>query len=291
MCDEKILAEHRRLTAMSRRRFNALSVAAGVGLMLPKAARALDVVLDEVDVETPDGVADCYFAHPVDGAHPGVVVWPDARGMRAVYREIATRLAEHGYAVLVMNPYYRSHRGQVLPDGTDPRQGNTMSALGPLLAELSPATEESDAVAMIRWLDEAPAVSAERKIGTIGFCLGGPSTFRTAAAFPERVGAAASFHGVRLVTEEPTSPHLLVPRLNAQFLVAIAEDDDERDPDAKDVLRAAFDAAGVPAEIEVYEGALHSWTTADSAVHHPEQAERAWQRMLSLFDAALASGS
>lgn len=200
---------------------------------------------------------------------------------------MATRLAEHGYSVLVVNPYYRRHRGQVLPDNTDPRQGNAMSVLGPLLADLSPETERTDAIAALEWLDAHEKIADDRKMGTIGFCLGGPATFRTAAEFPERVGAAASFHGVRLVTDQPTSLHLLVPRLKAQFLIAIAQDDDAREPEAKNVLRAAFDDAGVPAEIDVYP-ANHSWMTVDSAVHDAAQAERAWNRMLALFAYALA---
>src|SRR5690606_13986006 len=173
----------------------------------------------------------------------------------------------------VVNPYYRAHRGPVLPGGTDPRQGNTMSVLGPLLADLSPETERTDALAAVGWLDAHEKVASDRKMGTIGFCLGGPATSRTAAESPDRVGAAASSHGVRLVTDQPSSPHLLVPKLKAQFLIAIAEDDDEREPEAKAVLRAAFDEAGGQAEIEVYP-AMHSWMTTDSAVHDPAQAER-----------------
>src|SRR5690606_41836533 len=136
-----------------------------------KAANALDVALTEVDVETPDGTADCYIVHPVVGAHAGVVIWPDARGMRTAYRDMASRLAEHGYSVLVVNPYYRGHRGPVLPDGTDPREGNTMSVLGPLLADLSPETERTDAIAAIGWLDAHDKVAGDRKMGTMGFCL------------------------------------------------------------------------------------------------------------------------
>ena len=285
MCDETTFARESRI-ALTRRRFNALSIAAGAVMVLPKAAHALEVTVTDVDVETPDGTADCYFAHPLEGAHPGVVIWPDARGMRPAYRELAGRLAEHGYAVLVVNPYYRKQRGPVLPDGDAAREGNAMSALGPLLAELSPDTERTDALAAIGWLDAQENVADDRPMGTIGFCLGGPASFRTAAEFPGRVGAAASFHGVRLVTDQPTSPHLLVPTLQAQFLVAIAEDDDAREPHAKDALRAAFTAAGKTAEIEVYP-AMHSWMTPDSAVHDPEQAERGWSRMLATFGAAL----
>ena len=288
MCDETTFSNvPRDARGLTRRDFGAMSIGTSVAMMLPRAANAVDATVSDIDVPTPDGVADCYFAHPATGSHPAVVIWPDARGIRSTYRQLAMRLAESGYAVLAVNPYYRSHRGPALPDGTDPRQGNTMEILRPLLAELSPATELTDAITMVEFLDTQDVVDADRQMGTLGFCLGGPATFRIAARFPERVGAGASFHGVRLATDDPTSPHLLVPRMDAQFLVAIAEDDDENDPEAKNVLREAFDQAGQHAEIEVYEGALHSWTTPDSPVHHPEQAERAWSRMLALFEANL----
>ena len=288
MCDETTFSRRRRdMHGLTRREFGALSVGASIVMMLPRAANAVDATVTEIDVPTPDGVADCYLAHPVTGSHPAVVIWPDARGIRNTYRQLAVRLAESSYTVLVVNPYYRSHRGPVLPDGTDPRQGNTMDILRPLLADLSPATELSDAITMVEFLDTQDVVDTSRQMGTLGFCLGGPATFRTAAQFPERVGAGSSFHGVRLVTDDPTSPHLLVPQMDAGFLIAIAEDDDENDPDAKNVLREAFDEAGLHAEIEVYAGAQHSWTTPDSPVHHPEQAGRAWNRMLALFETTL----
>lgn len=288
MCDETTFSnDPRDANGLTRREFSALSVGASIAMMLPRAANAVDTTVAEIDVPTPDGTADCYFAHPLTGAHPAVVIWPDARGIRNTYRQLALRLAESAYSVLVVNPYYRGHRGPVLPDGTDPRQGNVMEILRPLLADLSPETELTDAETMVEFLDTQDVVDTGRQMGTLGFCLGGPATFRTAARIPERVGAGSSFHGVRLVTDEPTSPHLLVPQMDAGFLIAIAEDDDENDPEAKNVLREAFDDAGLHAEIEVYEGAMHSWTTPDSPVHHPEQAERAWNRMLALFETSL----
>lgn len=288
MCDETTFSnDPREANALTRREFTALSVGASIAMVLPRAANAVDATVAEIDVPTPDGTADCYFAHPLTGAHPAVVIWPDARGIRNTYRQLALRLAESAYSVLVVNPYYRGHRGPVLPDGTDPRQGNVMEILRPLLADLSPETELTDAETMVGFLDTQDVVDTGRQMGTLGFCLGGPATFRTAARFPERVGAGSSFHGVRLVTDQPTSPHLLVPQMDAGFLIAIAEDDDENDPEAKVVLREAFDDAGLHAEIEVYEGAQHSWTTPDSPVHHPEQAERAWNRMLALFETSL----
>lgn len=283
MCDDSTFAPE-----LTRRRFGALAAGTGLAALLPRAADALEATVADVDVRTPDGIADCYLAHPVSGRHPGVLVWPDARGLRAAYRQMARRLAESGYAVLVANPYYRGHRGPVLPEGTDPRQGDTMSVLRPLLAELSPATNRTDARALMAFLDEQRAVDASRPAATTGYCLGGPVTLIAAAEFPERIGAACSFHGVRLATEAADSPHLLVPRMKASYLFCIAEDDDAREPEVKHVLRRAFDAAGLAAEIEVYAGAMHSWCTPDSPVHNVAQAERAWGRMLALFERTLA---
>jgi carboxymethylenebutenolidase len=290
MCDESTFASKRAPGAaeVSRRRFGALTVGAGIALLLPRAASAVDVTAAQIDVRTPDGLADCHFVHPVSGRHPGVLIWPDARGMRAAYRQMAQRLAESGYAVLVVNPYYRGKRGPALPEGADPRQGDTMNVLRPLLAQLSPQTNLTDAVALMEFLDGQAAVDVRRPAATTGYCLGGPVTMITAAQFPQRIRAACSFHGVRLATDAADSPHLLVPKMQASYLFCIADDDDEREPEVKNVLRRAFETAGLDAEIEVYEGAMHSWCTPDSPVHHAAQAERAWGRMLALFATALA---
>jgi carboxymethylenebutenolidase len=255
---------------------------------LPRAAAALDVAAAEVDVRTPDGVADCHFVHPASGKHPSVLIWPDARGMRETYRVMAKRLAESGYAVLVVNPYYRGARGAVLPDGTDPRQGDTMSVLRPLLAQLNPQTNLTDAIALMGFLDGQSGVDTRKPGATTGYCLGGPVTMITAAEFPERIGAACSFHGVRLATDAADSPHLLVPKMRTSYLFCIAADDDAREPEVKNVLRRSFDAAKLDAEIEVYAGTKHSWCTLDSPVHDAAQADRAWGRMLALFERTLA---
>lgn len=289
MCDEEFFARHGRPTEWSRRELSALALGAGLSLLLPRAANAVDVVASDVDVRTPDGVADCHFVHPVSGEHPAVLIWPDARGMRPAYHAMAKRLAESGYAVLVVNPYYRGARGQVWPEGADPRQGgNPMAKIQPLLAQLSTETNRTDATALMAYLDARPEVDTSRKAATTGYCLGGPVTMITAALFPERIGAACSFHGVRLATDAPDSPHLLVPKMKARYLFAIAADDDAREPEVKSMLRDAFAAAGLPAEIEVYEGTQHSWCTPDSPVHNVAQAERAWSRMLALFETTLA---
>ena len=224
----------------------------------------------------------------LEGAHPGVLIFPDARGFRTVYRQMATRLAEDGYSVLVYNPYYRGQRAPVLPEGAAASDPGIMDILRPLLAQLNPETDVTDALALLGWLDAQAEVDTARPLATMGYCLGGPMTMRAAAAMPGRVGACASFHGVRLAHDGADSPHRLVPQMRAEYLFAIAEDDDAADPDAKVLLREAFDRAGLAAEIEVYAGANHSWCTADSPVHNPEQAERAWQRMRVLFSRALA---
>ncbi len=292
MCDERTIRdaeEHlRRSGHLTRREFGALSAGAGLAMLLPGAAGALEVTAANVEVETPDGTADGHFVHPSSGAHPGVLVWPDALGLRPAFEGMARRLAESGYAVLVVNPYYRSVRAPVLPEGASFRDEATRKKIFPLMRSLSPETIVRDAGAFVGFLDGQDAVASDRKMGTTGYCMGGSMTMRTAAAFPDRVGAGASFHGGRLVTDGPDSPHLLVDKMRAHYLFAIAENDDKKDPEAKNVLRDVFAAAGLPAEIEVYAGTLHGWCPPDSAVYHEAQAERAWSRLLALFETALA---
>ena len=293
MCDEDTLRDAeeylRRSGNLSRRAFGALSAGAGLAMLLPRAAAAaLPVTAANVEVATPDGSADCYFVHPASGAHPGVLVWPDALGLRPAFEQMGRRLAESGYAVLVVNPYYRSTRAPVVEEGASFRDEATRSTIMPLMRSLSAETNLTDAKAFVAFLDAQDAVDGARKMGTTGYCMGGAMTMRTAAAFPDRIGAGASFHGGRLVTDSPDSPHLLVGGMQAHYLFAIAENDDDKQPEAKTVLREAFDAAGLPAEIEVYEGALHGWCPPDSAVYHEAQAERAWSRLLALFETALA---
>ena len=288
MCDERTDADNTkylRAREMTRRQFGAVSAGAGLAMLLPRAANAQAVTESEVDVTTPDGVADSYFVHPATGAHPGVLIWPDAFGLRPAKRQMAKRLAESGYSVLVVNQYYRSQRAPIT-DSTD--FGALRDVLMPLMGTLNAETHMSDARAFVSFLDSQPSVDGNRKMGTMGYCMGGPITMRTAAAVPDRIGAAASFHGGGLVTDQPDSPHLLVPQMQAHYLFAIAANDDENQPEAKDVLREAFDEAGLPAEIEVYEGALHGWCPPDSQVYFEAQAERAWSRLLALFETALA---
>ena len=288
MCDDRTVAdntEYLRATKLTRRQFGAMSAGAGLAMLLPRAANAQAVSETDLDITTPDGVADCYFVHPSSGAHPGVLIWPDAFGLRPAKKQMGKRLAESGYSVLVVNPYYRSQRAPVV-NSTD--FAAVRDTIMPLMGSLNADTQTSDARAFISYLDSQPSVDSSRKMGTMGYCMGGPFTMRTAAAVPDRVGAAASFHGGGLVTGAPDSPHLLVPQMTAHYLFAIAANDDENQPEAKDVLRDAFAQAGLAAEIEVYAGAMHGWCPPDSTVYHEAQAERAWSRLLALFDDALA---
>ena len=287
MCDDRTVVDNTgylRAKTLTRRQFGAVSAGAGLAMLLPRAANAQAVSETELDVTTPDGVADCYFVHPSSGAHPGVLIWPDAFGLRPALRQMGRRLAESGYSVLVVNQYYRSQRAPIV---STTNFAEVRGTLMPLMGSLNADTQTRDAMAFVSFLDTQPAVDRTRKMGTMGYCMGGPFTVRTAAAVPERIGAAASFHGGGLVTDAADSPHLLVPKMKAHYLFAIAENDDENQPEAKDVLRDAFAAAGLPAEIEVYAGALHGWCPPDSTVYDEALAERAWSRLLVLFENAL----
>ena len=292
MCDqdhyEDDLKAYTARGAVSRRQFGALSIGVGVAALLPRAANAQTVTEADVKVTTPDGVADSYFVHPAKGAHAGVLIWPDILGLRPAFRQMGKRLAESGYSVLVVNPFYRMKPAPVVPAGASFADPEVRKMVMPLAQGLNATTNVTDAKAFIAWLDAQPQVEKKRKIGTTGYCMGGPIVMRTAAAVPDRVGAGASFHGGGLVTKNPDSPHLLVPTMKASFLFAVAENDDQREPEAKTVLREAFDKAKLPAEIEVYAGAAHGWCPPDSAVYNEKQAERAWSRLLVLFGKALA---
>jgi carboxymethylenebutenolidase len=292
MCDkdsiDDIIEFQLKNPGMSRRRFGALSLGAGLMSLLPPVAGAIEVQESEVDIKTADGTADAYFVHPAKGAAPGVLVWPDIFGLRPAFRQMGKRLAESGYSVLVVNPFYRTQRAPTAPEHPDFNDVATRAALMGLMNSLTPTTVVTDARAFVAYLDSQPSVSRKHKMGTTGYCMGGPFTMRTAATFPDRIGAGASFHGGSLVTDKPDSPHLLIPKIKAHYLFAIAENDDQRQPDAKDVLRAAFAKAKVPAEIEVYAGAQHGWCPPDTQTYNHDAAEKAWSRMLVLFKSALA---
>jgi carboxymethylenebutenolidase len=288
MCEHDDFSEFaKRGGDVSRRQFTTMALSASFLAMLPRLANAAEVRGADVNIQTPDGVADAYFVHPATGRHPGVLIWPDIMGLRPAFRDMATRLAESGYSVLVVNPFYRTHRAPTAPEHSDFNDPSTRSALLALAGSLNATTAATDARAFIGYLDSQPPVDRKRKVGTTGYCMGGPLVFRTAAGMPERVGAAGTFHGGGLVTDKPDSPHLLIPNMKAQFLVAVAENDDAREPESKNALRQAFAGAHLSAEIEVYPGAQHGWCPPDSAVYNREQAEKAWARLLALFSRSL----
>lgn len=267
---------------VTRRQFG-IMLGAGVAMMLPTVANAATVTESDVSIATPDGTADAYFVRPSGGTAPGVLIWPDIFGLRPAFRQMAKRLAESGYAVLVVNPFYRSHKAPTAEKGT----ATPIGELRPLAQSLNEATHMTDAKAFVAWLDAQPSVAKDRRIGTQGYCMGGPMAFRTAAAVPERVGAVATFHGGGLVTDGPNSPHLEAAKSKARFLVAIAANDDARSPGDKTSLKETFEKAHRPAEIEVYEGAAHGWCPPDSSVYNEPQAEKAWARLLALYKTAL----
>ena len=287
MCDqdhfEKDLEEYEAGGLVTRRQFGVL-VGAGMVMMLPKVANAVAVTESEVTVMTPDGTADCYFVHPATGTAPAVLVWPDIFGLRPAFRQMGKRLAESGYTVLVVNPFYRVKKAPTADAGS----ATPIPQLMPLAQALNETTQMTDAKAFIAWLDRQPSVNRNRKVGTQGYCMGGPMAFRTAAAVPDRVGAVASFHGGGLVTTNPNSPHLQAAKTKAQLLIAIAANDDTRSPNDKIVLKETFEKANLPAEIEVYTGAAHGWCPPDSGVYNEPQAEKAWSRLLALYGKALA---
>ncbi len=292
MCDQHTAEdtiEYQLRGGLSRREFGVLTLGAGLTSMLTPLVRGdeLAVTESEVDIRTPAGTADAYFVAPAKGAHPGVLFWPDIFGLRPAFRQMGKRLAASGYSVLVVNPYYRTQRAPTAPEHADFDDPATRDALMSLRNTLTPATTRTDAVAFVQWLDGQPSVDRHKRIGTGGYCMTGPFTLVTAAALPGRVGAGASFHGGGLVTDKPDSPHLLIPKLKARYLIAIAESDDKREPATKEVLRESFAKAKLPAEIEVYPGTIHGWCPLDSRVYNHDQAEKAWSRMLALFKSAL----
>jgi carboxymethylenebutenolidase len=291
MCENDDLDEMHQISRsrdLSRRQFGALTLGVGLSAMLPRLADAADTTESEVEVKTPDGTCDAYLVHPVKGKYPAVLIWPDIFGLRPAFRQMGKRLAESGYTVLVINPFYRTKKAPTAPEHPDFNDPATRQGLMSLAGTLSPATALTDATAFVAYLDSQSAVDKKRKMGTTGYCMGGPFVFRTAAAFPDRVGAGATFHGGGLATDKPESPHLLIPKMKAHFLIAIAENDDQREPEVKNILRDSFAKAKLPAEIEVYAGTKHGWCPPDSAVYNAEQAEKAWGRMMVLFKAALA---
>jgi carboxymethylenebutenolidase len=297
MSDDKTLTESNDRPSLSRREFAALSVAAGVAVATNGSAlaAAAGVTESEVQIKTPDGVCDAALVHPKGkGSWPGVILYPDALGLRPAMRDMAKRLAADGYTVVVPNMFYRTAKAPVFGPGFSFQNKDDMAKLGEVRKPLTSDAVMRDGGALVAFLDSQPAVKKSAKIGVQGYCMGGPMTLQTAAAAPNRVGAGASFHGGGLVTDKPDSPHLLVPKIKARFYFAIAANDDERQPDAKTVLDTAFHAANLPAKIEVYQGCLHGWCVKDmpageggKPIYNEAQAERAWAELLVLYKQVL----
>jgi carboxymethylenebutenolidase len=286
MCEqdqfEKDRQEFEQRGQVTRRQFG-MMIGAGVALMLPSVVNAAEVTESEITITTPDGVADCYFVHPSKGTAPAIIIWPDIFGLRPAFKKMGKRLAESGYAVLVVNPFYRSKKAADMVGGTTV----PIAELRPLASALNETTAATDSKAFVSWLDAQPSVSKNHRIGTQGYCMGGSIAFRTAAAVSDRIGAVASFHGGGLVSDKPTSPHLIALTTKAHYLVAIAENDDARAPTHKTILKETFEKAGMTAEVEVYAGAAHGWCPPDSAAYNEPLAEKAWAKLLALYQKAL----
>jgi carboxymethylenebutenolidase len=279
---------------LTRRDFVTMTVAAGLAAAAGSDVIAQQVMEKNVEIKTPDGTCDAAFIHPASGAHPAVIIWPDAFGLRPSMRDMAKRLAGAGYSVLVPNPFYRVARSPVFEDASKVNFQTERPKITPLMASIqADGTVERDAPAFVAWLDMQKEVDRNKKIGTQGYCMGGGLVVRTAAAVPNRIGAGASFHGGGLVTDRPNSPHLLAPKIKARMYFGIATNDDMQQPDAKTKLKEAFDAAKVPAEIEVYSMAQHGWCVPDmpagatGPIYNKADAERAWAKLEALYKTAL----
>jgi len=279
---------------LTRRDFVAMTVAAGLAAAAGTELSAQNVVETNVDIKTPDGTCDAAFIHPATGAHAAVIIWPDAFGLRPSMRDMAKRLAMAGYTVLVPNPFYRVAKSPIWEDASKVNFATERPKITPLMQSIqADGAVEKDAPALIAWLDMQKEVDRNKKIGTQGYCMGGGLVVRTAAAVPNRVGAGASFHGGGLVTNNANSPHLLAPKIKARMYFGIATNDDMQQPDAKTKLKESFDAAKVPAEVEVYSMAQHGWCVPDmpagqaGPIYKKDDAEKAWAKLMALYKAAL----
>ena len=293
MCDDITELENQGFykKQVTRRDFNLMAGGAAISLAFAGCApgeAAAGITESDVEIETPDGMADAYFAHPSKGAHAAVLIWPDIVGLRPAFKMMAKRLAGDGYAALVVNPYYRSVKGPLVEPGQNFRDPEIRAKIIPYRRAMTEQHNRIDANAYVDWLDGQDAVDITRGIGTTGYCMGGPITMFTAHERADRVRAGASFHGGGLATDKDNSPHLLISEMQASYLIAVAENDDERDPISKTILKDAFVAADMKAEIEVYEGTKHGWCPPDSAVYNEAMANKAWERKLALFKTALA---
>ena len=287
MCDDDIHQGLIEDPTVSRRTFGLMTVAAA-GLTAASAHAAAPVVEKDVEIKTPDGLADAALYYPEGkGAWPAVLLWPDVLSLRPVFREMGKRLAASGYVVLVPNLYYRVKKAPVIEGAFNFASPDDRAKLAPLRASVTPEGADRDSVAYLAFLDAQPQTDKNKKVGTQGYCMGGPLAFRTAGAVPNRVGAVASFHGGGLFTDGPTSPHLVLPKTHAEYMVLVADNDDKQDPAAKEKLKQALDAAKLKSRVEVYEGAAHGWTVKGSQVYNEPAAEKAWAELLDLYKRAL----
>lgn len=285
MCDDEIHQGLGSEANVSRRAFAAMTAAVAGGFAT--GALAADVVEKDVEVKTPDGVADSALFYPAGkGTWPAVLIWTDIAGLRPAFRDMGRRLAAQGYVVLVPNPFYRSAHAPVVDATFDFNKPEDRQRVFGYRAAMTNDGVDKDSAAYVAYLDSLPQTNRKKKVGVQGYCMGGPLTFRTAAAVPARVGAAATFHGGGLVTKAADSPHLLIPKTKAAFACCVAQNDDKREPDAKDVLKAAFAEAKTPATVEVYP-ADHGWCVKGSAVYNEAAAEKAWSVLTELYKTRL----
>ena len=288
MCELDQLNE---MSRVNRRQFGSLGAVAGLGAAFAPWATACaqgarGLTESDVKFDAPGGTLDGFFVHPAEGKHPAVILWPDIAGLRDAKKVMARRLASDGYSVLVPNPFYRSAPAPQFKDFDDFRTQGGFQKVGPWMQQNTPAALTETARAVVAWLDQQASVDTSKGIGNQGYCMSGSWTIRTAAAGPDRVKAGASFHGGQMVGDAPDSPDKLLAKTQASYLIAIAKNDDAQNPTHKDILKQAAEAAGRPAEIEVY-GGDHGWTVPDSPVYNQAEADRAWERMLALYERAL----
>ena len=288
MCELDQLNE---MSRVNRRQFGSLGAVAGLGAAFAPWATACaqgasGLTESDVKFDAPGGTLDGFFVHPAEGKHPAVILWPDIAGLRDAKKVMARRLASDGYSVLVPNPFYRSAPAPQFKDFDDFRTQGGFQKVGPWMQQNTPAALTETARAVVAWLDQQASVDTSKGIGNQGYCMSGSWTIRTAAAVPDRVKAGASFHGGQLVGDAPDSPDKLLAKTQASYLIAIAKNDDAQNPTHKDILKQAAEAAGRPAEIEVY-GGDHGWTVPDSPVYNQAEADRAWERLLNLYKTAL----
>ncbi|BCO20597.1 hydrolase [Alteromonas sp. KC3] len=288
MCDEKTeldIQQNLNESTLNRRDFNKLLALGGLALSFPQFAISSDNVQSkDVIVNTPSGNADAYFVHPHKGKHPAILMWPDIKGLRPAFKQMARRLASSGYAVLVVNPFYRDVTGLALPEEISFPSKKAWDILRGYRKRLTTNAVTEDAKAFFAFLDKQPNVNTNVGAAAMGYCMSGAFVMRAAAEMPDRLKAIASFHGGGLATDTQDSPHHTVVRSKAAALHAIAENDDAKAPEMKKLLKMAYNQAQLEAEIEVYEDTLHGWCPPDSRAYNEKQADRAWDRALELFN-------